>query len=538
MSENRIEKIKKLLALMAIVIVILFIGYAVSIVSFNQKDYVVKGADDRKESYLQIAERGDSTSKWVKRDYDLNGEKVDISAQTFDGVFHNNAKHDITEWKMVINIKDDCFINNTWCGTMEIHQHKGKDNEKVQTLDLRDYDINEVKLDYLYDGDLLIPLEKGDYLVYYPSEKDDEIPVKASTDLTMGMIFYYTENIDLSDYRVEFRYHENFREGRGFYALLALALLWLVSFTGIAAADLSYKKAWKELEIRRSGISYMADIYEGIYIIDIKDDEITELHSADEHSSGERKIINKEHAAKQLRDMFATDVAEAYSGIMRDFVDLSTLDERLRKGSIACEYISKSRGWCQARFIAMERFEGEALSRVIFTNQIINDEKLEMERIEESLTRREPLGILEPEVVRYDFTSMIRSICDGAAADAEAGGVTLEEDISPKIPAELTGCESIIRRAAAYMLAKSIGYSKGGSVKLSVFCKPSDGSAHLLVSVKGSSGAGEDRAAEFELVDGLLELAGSKLEVIDEDGSREMYFEIDQKTADNGESED
>ena len=88
------------------------------------------------------------------------------------------------------------------------------------------------------------------------------------------------------------------------------------------------------------------------------------------------------------------------------------------------------------------------------------------------------------------------------------------------------------------MLAKSIEYSKGGNVKLSVFCKPSDGSAHLLVSVKGSSGAGEDRAAEFELVDGLLELAGSKLEVIDEDGSREMYFEIDQKTADNGESED
>ena len=536
MNENRIEIIKKILALTAIAIVILAIGYSVSIVSFNQKDHVVEGADDSQDSYMQIAERGDSTSKWVKRDYELNGEKVDLSAQTFDGVLRNNAHHDITEWKMTIKIKGDCFINNSWCGTMEIHQHNRKENEKVQTLDLRDYDLKEVKLDYLYDGDLLIPLERGDYLVYYPSVRDDEIPVKASTDLTMGMIMYYLDDIDLSDYWIEFRYHKSFSEGSGFYALLALALLWLVAFTGVIAADLSYKRVWKELELRRSGISYMADIYEGIYIIDIDEDEITELHSADERGEAGR-IIHKDHAARQLRDMFANDVTEAYSGLMQEFIDLGTLAGRLEKGSIACEYISRDHGWCQARFIPMERTEGRPLSRAIFTNQIINDEKLEMDRIEESLTRTGPVRMLEPEVTEYDFAGMIRKLTDEAAGRAKAADVTIEEDISPKIPARVTGCENIISRAAAYMLAKSIEYSGGGSVKLSVFCKPSEGSAHLLVSVKGSSGAGEDRAAEFGLVDGLLELAGSGLEVIDEDGSREMYFEIDQETAGSEESE-
>lgn len=88
-----------------------------------------------------------------------------------DGTLYNNTDDAIASWVATINVQGDCFINNAWTGTVEIHQHVGTDKEKTQTLDLRDYNLADVKLDYLYDGDLLIPLQKGDRIVYYPFEK-------------------------------------------------------------------------------------------------------------------------------------------------------------------------------------------------------------------------------------------------------------------------------------------------------------------------------------------------------------------------------
>lgn len=537
MNRDIIEIIKKLLAVLTVIILIGAIGHYVSVVAFNSEEHKVEGADNSHKSYMEIAERGDSTSKWVKRDFDLNGQTVDLNAQTFDGTFYNNASHDISSWKMRININGDCFINNTWCGTVEIHQHNGKADEKVQTLDLRNYDLKEVKLDYLYDGDLLIPLEAGDYIDYKPSEKDDEVPVTAGTELTMGMIFYYIDDIDLSDYSVTFNYHKNFGEGRGFYAVLILALLWLMMLTGLITADFSSKRAWKNAELRRSGISYMAGIYDDIFIIDIDDDEITELKSEDTSSQKLTKLTRIDHANAQLEDMFLADADDSYIELMHEFLDLRTLGKRLDKDSIACEYLSKTHGWCEARFIAMERVEGEPLRKAIFTNKIINDEKIEMDRIEESLKKNTAVNVIVPEESPYDFAGMVNSIVSDAAGAASEAGVEVTTDLSPKIPAEVIGCSDIISRAVRYGLLKAIEYSHDGTVKLSVFCNPKGEKAHLLVSVKGSSGAGEDKAAEFDLVDGLLKLAGSGLDVIDEDGSREIYFELDQSIAEDGKAE-
>lgn len=537
MNRDIIEIIKKLLAVLTVVILIGAIGHYVSVVAFNSKEHKVDGADKNHKSYMEIAERGDSTSKWVKRDFDLDGETVDLNAQTFDGTFYNNASHDITSWKMRIKINGNCFINNTWCGTVEIHQHNGRANEKVQTLDLRDYDLKEVKLDYLYDGDLLIPLEAGDYIDYKPSEKDDEVPVTAGTELTMGMIFYYIDDIDLNDYSVTFNYHKNFGEGKGFYAVLVLSLLWLMLLTGLTTASISYMKAWKNVELRRSGISYMAGIYDDIFIIDIDDDEITELKSEDDATQNMTKLTRTDHANAQLEDMFLADTEDTYIDLLHEFLDLKTIGKRLDKDSIACEYLSKTHGWCEARFIAMDRVEGEPLRKAIFTNKIINEEKLETDRIEKSLRKDDAVNVIVPEERAYDFAGMVNSIVSEAAGAASEAGAEVTTDLSPKIPAEVIGCRDIISRAVRYGLLKAIEYSHDGSVKLSVFCNPKGDKAHLLVSVKGSSGAGEDKAAEFDLVDGLLKLAGSGLEIIDEDGSREIYFELDQSIAEDKKAE-
>ena len=61
----------------------------------------------------------------------------------------------------------------------------------------------------------------------------------------------------------------------------------------------------------------------------------------------------------------------------------------MTKGSIACNYLSKYHGWSQIRFFAMDREENQPLSRVLFTVQNIQEERLNMEQNEMRIKRSE-----------------------------------------------------------------------------------------------------------------------------------------------------
>ncbi len=120
----------------------------------------------------------------------------------------------------------------------------------------------------------------------------------------------------------------------------------------------------------------------------------------------ERAQADTSGAGEQLLRLFRQDASDSYTRLMQDFANLSTLQERMDRESIACEYISREQGWCQARFFAMDREEGQPLQRVLFTIQNINDEKLEMSRIEERITRSE----MERSVKNSVFNSMYHDI--------------------------------------------------------------------------------------------------------------------------------
>ena len=537
MNRDNQEWMKKTLAVLAVLIIAVLVCHIVSVVSFNQHEYVVQGADDASTSYLSINNREDSTSTWVKRDFDLYGKTVDLLAQTFDATLYNRSSYEISEWMLRIDIKDDCFINNAWCGTMEIHQYTGTDKEQVQTLDLRAYDRKEVKLDYLYDGDLLIPLVKGDYLIYYPSLKDSEFPIKGNSELTMGMIFYYEDTIDLSGYEITYRYHEKFTDGWGFYAVIVLLVLWSIGFTAQAVSSVSYKRAWQEMENRKSGISYMSDIYENIYIIDLENDEMTPLHSATE---SERIMMRNAGAREHLLNMLEQDATEPYKRHIRKFADLKTLDKRLDKKSIACEYQSNANGWCQARFFSMDREPGKPLVRTIFTIQIINEEKLEMERIEESMQESLPVEALKAAKSEYSFPKLANNIETYASNAVSGTAIAFESDISPKVPKLLYGEPDRIRRVTEFLISNLLYHRKEGTVKLSVFAKTTGDQVHLLVSVKGMGGGDsfDENAPGYGLAEELLAAMDSELHLLKEAGGLEAYYEIEQKIsgdAGNGE---
>ena len=94
------EGTKKALAVLALAILLTLVWHVTSTVMFNNTVHTVKGADDKQPSYLAFGNREDSTSSWVKRDFDLYGKKVDLQANTIDGVFYNHSKENIVSRSM------------------------------------------------------------------------------------------------------------------------------------------------------------------------------------------------------------------------------------------------------------------------------------------------------------------------------------------------------------------------------------------------------------------------------------------------------
>jgi len=371
-------KIKIALIIVPVIILLLFFIDVLYIRNFNKQEHVFALADKEHSVSMEIGGRANSTSEWKKRDFFLYGRRVDLNAQTIDATFTNDTKYEIKDWKLRINFDTECFFNNAWCGVVEIHQNVLND-EKVQTLDLRNYNLDDVTLEYLYDGDLLIRIYEGDYVIYYPSVKDTEIPVDKQSQITIGFILYYLDFPDMSNRDVSFNFNRRLTDGHGIYFLVVLFALWILLIITYAVYYFTYKAAVKEMEIKKSGIASMSDMYAIIYIIDIINDELMPVVADEESEKLRPKNIP---ASEQLRNMFKFDCEEAYQDVAYEFCDLTTLEERLKnRKTVVFEYKSKFYGWCRIRFFAMDKEKNQALEKVVFTIQVINEEKEEMDAI-------------------------------------------------------------------------------------------------------------------------------------------------------------
>lgn len=380
--------LRRISIVLFVVMLVMFIVHVQVMVHFNRQVVTVHGNDSTGNSYMEINDRENSTSSWLKRGFQLTEDKtVDLTGQTIDETLYNNSGDVIQNWGLQINITGDCFINQAWNGEVEIHQFTGSENETVQRLNLQDYKLDDIQLQYQFDGDLLIPLKKGDYIVYFPSEYYTEMPVRSGDSVKIGMIFYYLEKLDFSDYDLTVRYHRIFSHGWSFIAFITAAVLWVLACVVYLTSAVIYRNARKQMEQRRSGLSYMSELYEAIYIINLPADEITPV------SPGEyiEKLREKYSSARELLniavrgDSDANDLADTLA-----FVDTETLPERMRdRESIVWEFLSKLHGWCRFRFFAMDRAEGKPLENVIFAVQDINDEKTETQRLAERLEKAE-----------------------------------------------------------------------------------------------------------------------------------------------------
>ena len=162
-------RLRRISIICFIVMLVMFVIHVQILVTFNRQELNVHGNDSSQKAYMDIDARGNSTSRWEKRDFPLTeDETVSLIGETIDQILYNNSGDMIKDWSLRIAIAGDCFINQAWTGEVEIHQAAENGEDTVQQLSLQDYNLEDVKLRYRYDGELLIPLQKGDYVVYIP----------------------------------------------------------------------------------------------------------------------------------------------------------------------------------------------------------------------------------------------------------------------------------------------------------------------------------------------------------------------------------
>lgn len=559
---KRIKRFRSVVIVLVVLLLCIFAGHLIYVNYINNQVHIVKGKDTSQDTYMDVAVREGTANSWLKREFIINEEEVDIWGQTIDCIFHNEASLLVDDWKLTLFIKHDCYVNKCWNGTADIHQYAGTSNELSEHLDLMKCNPDEVRLVHtVHNGDLMIPLQAGDLVVYYPNvgTAQAEVPVPAKSEIASGIIFYYLNNLDLSDYELEFKYHMQITDGFGFIAFLILVGLLIVALAGWLSTAAAYKNAEKEIHFKQSGIASMSDIYSIIYYIDIEKDELTPIYADD---ISEKMRPKDKGARDQLLYMTASDAEEDYLSVTQDFIDIATVAERLERGSIACEYISKSHGWTLIRFFPTDQVEGESIKKVIFAIQDINEEKIALKKYEDLVEQekyarnsylaglsgrtgswlnkiqeinqkiynesnndvirlsskqikcigsllsftidggndasRLSVGNIEELLDEYLLSDVLTQIFDIAETMVEGLPVEILKDISPNLPNRLKGDISRVLRVLVQLLSDAVHYTEKGSIRFAIYGKTTDDKVHLLFSIKDSGGGiPEERLQEL-----------------------------------------
>jgi signal transduction histidine kinase len=156
----------------------------------------------------------------------------------------------------------------------------------------------------------------------------------------------------------------------------------------------------------------------------------------------------------------------------------------------------------------------------------------------------------------YSPAELISDFSEIALTMTEGSDVTVETDISPKIPARMRGDVKRLERVIIQLLSNAVHYTEKGSIRLAVYGKNTGEREHLLFSVKDTGGGLPDATRQeleeftkrladrgpagtvsnghgLEVAASILSYLGSRLEVISTPGEgTEFYFEIEQTVVD------
>ena len=133
------------------------------------------------------------------------------------------------------------------------------------------------------------------------------------------------------------------------------------------------EKALEETRMNNEIISALGKIYFRIYRINLSVNYYEEIAggSSQLHLTGCHG-----NACERMKKDCQEQVARDYQGKVEEFLDLTTIAERLKEeDSIAMEYLASDGNWHLARFIVQNRDSLEKVEQVLFVIRLISEEK-------------------------------------------------------------------------------------------------------------------------------------------------------------------
>lgn len=120
-------------------------------------------------------------------------------------------------------------------------------------------------------------------------------------------------------------------------------------------------------------LNALSEIYISLHIFDLLEDRLFPLKS---NRYIEMWSEGFSSSQEKLRNVMKNITVEEHQRMILDFVDFSTLEERLRENKvISAVFLGKINGWCKARFVAADSYEPGKLRYVLYAVECIDEEK-------------------------------------------------------------------------------------------------------------------------------------------------------------------
>ncbi len=422
------------LAAFFIVILINFSVHLINLKEYNQKQRSVFQGENT-ECTISLYPRGGVADSWDKRDVEFQGSIVTFTGTTYDCEIKNFSKSLISDWSLRINVLKDCYINNSWCGTVEIHQNVGKGElEKVQTLDLRDYDKDSITLDHFFiTQDLYIPLKEGDYVIYIPSTVSGELPVTAFQNeagkTVIGFIFYHLKGEPLSFFSImSYRLTKGFFQGTRPKVLLGCLAVWIMLLIVRITFVLTFSNIKRETN---SVIHAISRIYYNLYKVNLEDNSFQEIQAVPSVHNYFEKFSQASEAFKNLPQAL---FSHEHMDEVQSFFDLSSWKDRLKyadnsSADFKAVDFTKEEGsrWIRSNLIVCKRNYKKEPVEVICGMQDVDAEvsereqnKLMMERYATDLSREVAEQTLHIQEIQRRIVSSLGDMI--GSRDGNTGG--------------------------------------------------------------------------------------------------------------------
>ena len=187
------------------------------------------------------------SSTWTKV-FDLNHEgltKHNFQAYTYDFSINNNTGDEVKDFTFKWTFDQDVFLLSAWNGAIEVHQNRDGEQYSATIPDLREFNKRDYDFETVtFDGEVLIRMRAGDYLVYIPSSNVNamEVPIEPYQGTTPGIILYVAIGKDISGTTLDIEYT--------FHRLLRNEPLFLISLIGLAVwlvALIIYVITWVQI---------------------------------------------------------------------------------------------------------------------------------------------------------------------------------------------------------------------------------------------------------------------------------------------------